>query len=78
MGGLCAYCGAARHSRKIMNTNVLLLLQFANGFVAFLNAGLAAALPKGPYTLLIALSVGALNAGLGTLLQNIGNKTSPK
>lgn len=61
-----------------MNTNVLLLLQFANGFLAFANAGIAAAVPHGPYSLLIALGVGALNAGLGTLLQNIGNKTSPK
>jgi|HubBroStandDraft_1064217.scaffolds.fasta_scaffold34402_2 hypothetical protein len=60
-----------------MNTNVLLLLQFINGFVGFVNAGLAAALPPWPYKELVVLMVGGLNIGFGSLLQHIGNQTGP-
>lgn len=61
-----------------MNTNILLILQFANAFTSAVNAGLAAALPPWPYKTLVVLIVGAFNVALGVMLQQIGNQTQPK
>jgi uncharacterized protein involved in response to NO len=61
-----------------MNTNVLLLLQGVAAAVSFVNAGLAAALPASPNKQLVVLTVGAIAAAFSVVIQNIGNKTTPK
>lgn len=61
-----------------MNTNVLLLLQGVAAAVAFVNAGLAAALPDSPHKQVVVLLVGGIAAAFSVVIQNIGNKTTPK
>jgi hypothetical protein len=61
-----------------VNTNVLLLLQGLAAGLAFVNAGLAAALPNTANKQIIVLMVGGVAAAFSVVLQNIGNKTTPK